>query len=262
MTTPNGPATILLTLCLVTVVEGLLVSQTTVSRYLVAYSFVVTLAFIGSVIYGVRAASRTSFKDLEVERLNIVEPDGSLRLVISNRARFPGAIIRGQEFPHESRRDVAGMLFYNDEKTENGGLIFNGQKKADQKPSAGLSLTFDKYEQDQLLQLAAYEQNGQEFSGLVISDRPERSIKEDFSEHATIKNMPENERNALMEKRYKEGYYGAERVFLGKKPDRSTSLILRDPEGRKRIVMKVPPTGAATLEFYDEKGDKKASYGP
>ncbi len=154
------------------------------------------------------------------------------------------------------------MLFYNDEKTENGGLIFNGQKKAKQKPSAGLSLTFDKYEQDQLLQLAAYEQNGEEFSGLVISDRPERSIKEDFSEHAQIKAMPENERNALMEKRYKEGYYGAQRVFLGKNPDRSSSLVLRDPEGRKRIVMKVPATGTANLEFYDEKGEKKASYGP
>jgi hypothetical protein len=173
-------------------------SQSPVRLYLIAYSFVVTLAFIGAVVYGIRAASPDRVKTLDVEQLNIVEPDGTLRLVISNRAQFPGAIIRGQEFPHESRQDVAGMLFYNDEKTENGGLIFNGKKKANEKPSAGLSLTFDKYEQDQILQLAAYEQNGEEFSGLVISDRPERSIKEDFSEQVQIKAMPENERNALI----------------------------------------------------------------
>ncbi len=71
-------------------------SQTSASRYLVAYSFVVTLAFIGAVVYGVRAASPDKVKTLDIERLNIVEPDGTLRLVISNRARFPGAIIRGQ----------------------------------------------------------------------------------------------------------------------------------------------------------------------
>jgi hypothetical protein len=32
---------------------------------------------------------------------------------------------------------------------------------------------------------------------------------------------------------------------------------MRDPEGRKRIVMNVPPTGSATQKFYDEEGEKR-----
>ena len=48
-------------------------------------------------------------------------------MVISNKADFPGIIIKGKETPHPDRK-TAGMLFFNDEGTENGGLIFGGSK--------------------------------------------------------------------------------------------------------------------------------------
>ncbi|MFZ0637627.1 MAG: hypothetical protein WA755_16540 [Candidatus Acidiferrales bacterium] len=44
-----------------------------------------TLAFAVAVLAGFAAQnSRTKFGEIDVERINIVEPDGSLRMVISN----------------------------------------------------------------------------------------------------------------------------------------------------------------------------------
>jgi hypothetical protein len=71
------------------------------------------------------AASRnTTFDQIAVHRINFVEPDGTPRLIISDRAEFPGAFMRGKEYPRPDRRDAAGMLFMNDEASEMGGLIW------------------------------------------------------------------------------------------------------------------------------------------
>jgi hypothetical protein len=51
---------------------------------------------------------KTKFGEIAVLRLNIVEPDGTLRMVISDKARFPGIILHGTEHPHPNRKS-AGM---------------------------------------------------------------------------------------------------------------------------------------------------------
>jgi hypothetical protein len=43
-------------------------------------------------------------------------------------------------------------------------------------------------------------------------------------------------------------------LFLGRKADRSAALILKDPEGRDRIVLKVGTDGAPSLQFLDASG--------
>jgi hypothetical protein len=83
------------------------------------------MVFAGTVLSGFADKSKVvRFEELDVQRLNLVEPDGTLRMVISDKARFPGAIIRGKEHAHT--RPDAGLLFFNDEGTEDGGLIFSG----------------------------------------------------------------------------------------------------------------------------------------
>ena len=39
------------------------------------------------------AAGNTKFEEIAVERINVVEKDGKLRLVIANRARLPDPVI-------------------------------------------------------------------------------------------------------------------------------------------------------------------------
>ena len=56
----------------------------------------------------------------------LLEPDGTLRMVISDHAKLPGIVVRGKEQPFV--RPQAGLLFYNDEGSENGGLVFGGRR--------------------------------------------------------------------------------------------------------------------------------------
>ncbi len=64
---------------------------------------------------------------------------------------MPGLIMGKQEYARPDRPQ-AGMLFYNDHGDENGGLIFSGGL-VNGKANNGGSLTFDRYHQDQTLQL-------------------------------------------------------------------------------------------------------------
>ena len=58
-----------------------------------------------------RGAFRSQeFDEITVRRINVVEPDGTLRMVISNRDKYPGVIVRGKE-PGRNQRPGAGMLF-------------------------------------------------------------------------------------------------------------------------------------------------------
>src|ERR1700733_3892280 len=59
------------------------------------------------------------FKEIDAERINIIDSTGSLRLVISNPQRqHPGAM-NGRNLP--TRERPAGMIFFNDEGDECGG---------------------------------------------------------------------------------------------------------------------------------------------
>src|SRR5262245_6501536 len=51
------------------------------------------------VLVGFRPArpDKESFTEIDVERLNIVEPDGRLGLVIANKPRLPDVILGGKE---------------------------------------------------------------------------------------------------------------------------------------------------------------------
>lgn len=223
------------------------------NRLLGVYAGVLTLALAAVLLSGAKSERSTSFETLDVERINLREPDGRLRMVITSSARFPHLIIRGEEYEHP--RDQAGMLFFNDEETEQGGLIFSGRKDDDGNVESGVSLTFDRYEQDQQLQLLGYDYHGQAFAGLRVNDRPERSIVEDLNEAEALDAMPDDERAALMEKRQAENYYGAPRYYAGKSANSDSIVRLSDANGTPRLSLMVTPEGEASISFLDDKGE-------
>lgn len=142
------------------------------SRWAFLLGCIAGSAFIGAVAWLSRG-DRTLDREITVERINIVEPDGTPRIVISNRARYPGSFLEGEEIARPDRKSFAGMLFINDEGTENGGLIQHGSIGAGGHPEAAMSLTFDRFRQDQVLQLLQDESEGQGRAGIIISDRPD-----------------------------------------------------------------------------------------
>jgi hypothetical protein len=201
------------------------------------------------VAWGPAAAERnvTSFTEIDVQRINVREPDGTLRMTISNSSTAPGLIFKGQEHPFPNRQ-AAGILFFNDEGTENGGLLFGGAKKG-QNVSSGGHLSFDQYEQDQVISLDETEEHGRRRAGLTFFDRPATPIPLEILDKV---NTPEGD--AEFGKLAAAGGFGYPRLFIGKAEDRASTVVLRDAKGLPRLKLTVTPAGAASIDFMDESG--------
>lgn len=212
-----------------------------------ATSTAVAIAMLGSALGGQRTVA---FDEIDVGRINVREEDGRLRLVISNQQRFPGLLFRGKEHPHPNRK-TAGLLFFNEEQTENGGLIFGG-KKVDGEPTSGGHLSFDRYEQDQVIQITHEEAGGQHGSVFAVNDYPEGSADPAVWERAEA--MAEGPAKVAEMKRLHELYGGKRRLLLGRRGDNSTRLAVNDAAGRPRLVLEVAGDGASAIRFLDESG--------
>jgi hypothetical protein len=194
-------------------------------RFLVVYSGVLTAAFAFVVLTGAASIrkGKARFDEITVQRLNVVEPDGTLRMVVSNHARLPGVYHRGKATPLE--RPQAGMLFLNDEGTEVGGLIFGGRKnEKGEVVDSGGSLSFDRYEGNQVVQLLGVDDKSDRIAGLVVVDNPWDS---------------------------KEVH---RRILVGRGDSGTATVALSDAQGRKRLVMQVTADGKPSLSFLNAEG--------
>lgn len=189
-----------------------------VQQILVAYSTVLSTTFAVVLLIGAKSPRPHVFDEIQVHRIDVVEPDGTLRMVISNRDRLPGVIVKGKELPKVDRPG-AGMLFYNNEGTENGALVFGGHRnEKGEIVDSGVSLTFDKYGQGrQIVQLAGVDDKDNKFAGLAVNDQNHR-------------------------------------IWVGRKEDGAAVMALMDAKGRKRIVMQVKADGTSSLDFLDAEG--------
>jgi hypothetical protein len=192
-------------------------------RFLVIYSGVLTAVFAVSTLSGFSRSPVTTFDEINVQRINVREPDGTLRMVISDSAKLPGVIVKGKEQPKVDRPQ-AGMIFFNDEGSENGGLIFGGKRDAhgDVVDSGG-SLSFDRYNANQVVQLLGVDDKDNSMAGMAVSDSKEHGE-------------------------------GHRRIWVGRSADGSASLSLMDAAGNERIQMKVPSAGTAEIDFLDADG--------
>src|SRR2546422_6665821 len=222
-------------------------------RLLKAYALAVTLLLGVLALAGFSQGNqKTKFAEIDVERINIVETGGKLKMVISNSERQHPGIIDGKTL---TRKRPAGMLFFNDKGDECGGLSFNGDQ-TDGKASAGALLAFDRFLQDQTVAIQYGESNGLYSAGLRVWDRPDISLGEVVDKLNAIQNMADGlEKTQAMQKLRETSAAGAaQRVFVGKTREKAAALTLYDPQGRPRAQLIVDAQGAARLEFLDEKG--------
>jgi hypothetical protein len=222
------------------------------NRALLVYSAILTGAVAWSLLSGAASATHARFDVIDVHRINLREADGTLRMVLASRDRFPGVLWHGQEKPHPDRGDVAGLIFMNDEGTENGGLIFSGAKQHGKVDGSG-HLSFDQYEQDQVVTLEQTEEDGQRAAGLTIADRPDAPL--DFGAVRQLDSLTAEERAKRLQGMRDSGEFGYRRVFVGKTEDHDSLIALRDAKGRVRLRLRVTAAGAAAIEFLNEAGD-------
>ena len=224
-------------------------------RFLAIYSGVLTLVFAGTVLMGARSGTpQATFDQITVHRINVVEPNGTLRMVISNAADAPGSYQHGREYARPDRT-VAGIIFLNDEGTENGGLIFGGSKDKDGKVSGFGHLSFDNYDQDQSMVIQSYQPDSDKKSAYVqINDTPEWSEEDLFKLQEKNRDLPENQKKAAIHAFFRTHPRAKTRVYLGTNDDHSSELMLTDSQGRPRIVAEVDANDKPTLKFLDSNG--------
>jgi hypothetical protein len=227
-------------------------------RFLVAYSAGLTVVLAVVVLCGFTLATSVRkgqrFDEITVHRINIVEPDGTVRMVLSNKASAPGAFIKNKEYAHETRQS-GGLLFYDDEGTEDGGLIYGVDRGPDGKVSgSNVHLSFDKYMQDQMFTVDAGTDAGHDYSELTMQDRGDYPITDAMEAQHRISALPEGARAAAWET-FRATHPGdAKRVVLGRADDGSSQLVLKDAQGRDRIVMRVTREGGATVRVLAADG--------
>ena len=172
------------------------------------------------------------FEELDAERINIVEPDGKPRLILYNSSHTPGAILYGKDNPHPNRSPHAGMLYFNDEGTENGG-----------------HLTFDQFDQDQVVSLVG---------GLRVWDQPYLPMAQLLERVQAARAKPEGpERTRAMEEM--SAWARAQGIFRQRlraqtTRDKAAVIELADTLQRPRLRMVVDSLGSARLEFLGDSG--------
>ena len=226
-----------------------LLSKFDLSRAVGAYAAILTLGFAAFVLSGACAPQSAHFEQIDVQRINVREPDGILRMVISNHAKFLGLIMAKAEYAHPERTQ-GGMLFFNDEGAENGGLIFDGGL-VNGKAMNGGSLSFDRYHQDQTPQLLSVEEGQTRFAGIYVNDQPDQPA--DFASSNRIQGMPDGPAKKAA---FQNAHLGGQiqRAYLGRAADKSSQLVLRDGKGIKRLVLNVAEGGDPVIQFLDPSG--------
>ena len=180
-------------------------------------------AMLGVVLLSA-AASVGHSQELTTERLNIVAPDGTLRLVIANEQRFPPPIINGK--PLKRAVNPAGLVFFNDRGDEVGGLAVS-------EPGGGRlsALSFDYPNFDAVGLLARVASDGKDATaGLVINSRAPAEM------------------SAASAARFVQ-----QRIAV-QNHNESAEVVLSDPAGRARLRLSVDPQGTPRMEMLDDAG--------
>lgn len=209
------------------------------------------------------------FSEIDVERINIVEKDGTVKMIITNVSHFPNGNDKINGRPtNEDRKKRSGMLFYNEDGIECGGFIYDGQKN-ENGHSSGLSLTYDQYDGDQVMQLLTqdYQKGDKRFvsSSLAFNDRPSKESQVKTAEiMKELEELREKDPKAMRikQKEYEEQGLigGVPRVMLGKTRSQNNGLFLFDDKGLPKAMFYVDKENNAKLDFFDEQGNTIASF--
>jgi len=223
-------------------------------RFLAIYSGVLTLVFLVTVVCGCLMMRNPHFGVITVRRVNVVEPDGTVRLTISNRADFPGGWIHKVESPRPDRRDAAGMLFMSEEGTEQGGLIWGAGQLPDGTIENHGHLSFDQYEENQIFALDAGQDGKDKFSRITIFDQGDYPVEEKRKAEDQIGKLPTDKQDDAWGEFFATHRHDVPRLVLGRSPDGSVGLSLHDGSGKARIRLAVQSDGKSVLQFLDESG--------
>ncbi|HZY36061.1 MAG TPA: hypothetical protein VFE53_05405 [Mucilaginibacter sp.] len=216
-----------------------------------------------------RVDDHPHFTEVDAERINIIGENGKPVLVLSNKKHIPGPSMNGKSYSPDvidGRKYFAGMVFFNEQGDEVGGLIYAGIKKDSVNYSSVAHLSFDQWKQNQVLALD-YNDNGKSrFAGLRVWDRPanvqmdkQLDLLQLMVASKTDNHKVDSIRKLLVDAQNK-GENGVERLFIGSR-DQVAQIQLKDKNGVVKARLYVDnATNEAKLEFYNEKGEVTGTF--
>jgi hypothetical protein len=236
-------------------------------RILRIYALFSAVLFVALFCLAARGpGGKASFDEIDAKRINIVEPDGKVRLAMANHERMPGGQMAGIDLTARYGNRVvsnngpatAGLVFFNDEGDECGGLVY-GSTVVDGKPKAVVHLSFDHYRQNEAIDIGHVEENGTSRSGLEVVDTGSPFTADGMRQMNAILLMKDGPAKDAAMKEFGRGH-AAEvkyrpRLFVGRLAGNgAAAVVLMDAESRPRIRMEVDSSNAPSLQFLDEHG--------
>lgn len=229
-------------------------------KLLTAYVIVLTLVCIYLAFAVFKATQRNKAMDeLTVKRINVVDESGQrLRLVISNETRQHPGRPNGKDLPPRSR--PAGLLFFNNDGDECGGLVYSVDRE-NGSTSSGASLTMDQLHSDQVVQLSndeLYDATGKGRPGrrgLSVNTIPMGTdmgaAMEKYNAYKKIADPAERKRK-IRQLMIEEGV--TNRMFVGLNEKGEYGMFLFDSAGRYRFKICVDPQGNPQVQVADTAG--------
>jgi hypothetical protein len=216
------------------------------------YALLSTVAAGAFLLGAVHEAKNTSFDTITLHRINVVDREGKLAMVITNHDNAPDAIINGKHVKRTGPSDDNEIVFYNELGNEQGALAWNGRIEKDGSFHSGTVLSYDSVRTDQLLQVDDFNDNGHQSAYMVGWNEPDNSTAEAqaFSQEWHLAKTDAQKR-AVHAKYPDQRIY--ERFFFGNDGTQSR-VVLHDAKGRPRINMFVTDDGQAKLQFLDADG--------
>jgi hypothetical protein len=162
----------------------------------------------------------------------------------------------------QRQRPYAGLLFFNDQGDEAGGLTLRGREQ-DGKRLANAGIMFDQLGQDQTIGFDYSEEDGTRTAAFKVWDRPDVPLSELVDQLNAANAIPDRtEREAAVARVRSNAPKAAQRLFVGKTRDRAARVVLSDAQGRNRLALSVDAEGRSSIEFLDENGKVVQRVGP
>lgn len=192
-----------------------------------------------------------SFDEITAKKVSIVGEDNNPRIVLSNEVRQHSGRMFGKDFPKRER--PGGIIFFNNEGTESGGIISAVYDK-DGKVNSGMSFTMDRMNNDQVIQIINNEmyENGEEKiqRGFLVSEFPKGAKFFNLhNEYEEIKKISDKKlrREKTLDLLDREG--AKKRIYLGKSFNNESGLTLYNKKGKPQIKVYVDKNGNPKFEY-------------
>ena len=194
----------------------------------------------------------TKFDEIDVERINIRESNGDLKMVISNKERQHPGISNGKLIERDQPRPP-GIIFFNHVGDEMGGLVYgeNG-------PNSHFgSFTWDKFGGDQTIGFRHLEsENGSYSSGISMWQQPKIGGEKMMEKLDSVNKIEDKDQRKEAIRALREaGMLTTHRLFVGKSRNDAAMLEILDQMGRSRLAVMVDTDGTPKILFFDENGE-------